>query len=82
MNAFDHMLTQLSSDAFYDATKRESVTRDEFQLFLKEFTFEKLKGKTLGECFAEKFQIKDRVLYMLKDDSNVMLHIKTCGYIK
>lgn len=81
MNAFDHMLKQLSSDVFCDNDRKKTITEHEYEIFLKEFTFDKLRGKTLGQSFAEKFQIRDRVLYMLTDDSAI-LHIKTCGYIK
>lgn len=82
MDAFDHMLNHLSSDAFCEVDRKQTISKKEYNHFLKEYTFEKLKGKSLGTSFAEKFKIKDRVLYMLKEDSNALLHIKSCGYIK
>jgi len=78
---FGHMIQELSSDAFKD-TEFEKITQQEFDIFLKEFVFEKLKGKKLGQSFAEKFNVKDRVLYMFSHDNDAIEHIKYCKYIK
>lgn len=82
MDAFTHMTKYLlRSDDFKD-THFNGITQKEFDIFLKEYTFEKLKGKTLGRSFAEKFNVQDQVLYILSDDSHALSHIKYCKYIK
>ena len=79
--AFGHLVNELSSDTFKD-TEFKKITQQEFDIFLKEFVFDKLKGKTLGQSFAEKFKVKDRVLYMFSHDIDALEHIKYCKYIK
>lgn len=78
---FSHLVNELSSDSFKD-TDFKSITQKQFDNFLKHFVFEKLKGKKLGESFAEKFDVKDRVLYMFSQDDDAIAHIKYCNYIK
>lgn len=80
---FDNMVKDLriASDAFKDR-EFDSITEKEFETFLKEAVFEKLKGKKLGEIFAEKFGISDRVLSMYSDDQDVIQHIIYCKYVK
>jgi hypothetical protein len=71
----------LVSDVFKD-TEFDSITEEEFEMFLKEAVFEKLKGKKLGEIFAEKFGVKDRVLSIYRDDRDIIQHIRHCRYVK
>jgi len=78
---FGALTNQLTSDTFKD-NEFDGVTKQEFESFLKEFTFDKLKGKRLGKQFAEKFNIKDRVLYMFSHDGDALKHIEYCNYIK
>lgn len=72
---------RIASNAFKD-NRFEPISEREFQLFLKESVFEKLKGKKLGEIFAEKFSISDRVLSMFSEDKDVITHIRYCKYVK
>jgi hypothetical protein len=72
---------RIASDAFKDVGF-ESITEEEFQTFLKEATFEKIKGKKLGEIFSEKFGVQDRVLSMFRDDRDVIKHIRYCKYVR
>lgn len=78
---FGHLVNELRSDTFKD-TDFSKITQNQFDTFLKEFVFEKIKGKKLGESFAEKFNVKDRVLYMFSQDADAIAHIKYCNYIK
>ena len=78
---FSHFVTELSTEAFKDSDFSK-ITQEEFDIFMKDFVFEKLKGKKLGESFAEKFSVKDRVLYMFSQDADAIAHIKHCKYIK
>ncbi len=78
---FTHMTGELLKDAFKDNGAKK-VSKKEYELFLKEAVFEKLKGKKLGQIFAERFGIRDRVLSNYSEDSNVINHIKWCEYVE
>ena len=81
MNAFDHMMNTLTADSFKDLGAKQ-ISRTEYEIFLKEVIFEKLKGKRFGEAFTERFGIKDRVLSMYQIDKNALDHIKHCKYVE
>jgi hypothetical protein len=80
---FQNMVKDLriASDAFKDEGF-SPLTENEFQQFLKEATFEKLKGKKLGQLFIEKFGVRDRVLSIFSDDKDIIQHIRYCRYVK
>lgn len=81
MNVFDQMAYSLSKEAFKDYLFKP-ISEETFSEFLKQATFEKLKGKKLGEIFTEKFNIRDRALSMFSDDQDVITHIRYCKYVK
>jgi hypothetical protein len=81
MNVFDHMMESLSKEAFKDNIF-SPISEEKFEEFLKQATFEKLKGKKLGAIFAEKFNIRDRALSMFSEDKDVISHIRYCKYVK
>lgn len=81
LNVFGQMVNELSSDAFKDEDFYP-ISEKQFQQFLKEFTFEKLKGNNLGKAFSEKFGVRDRVLSMFSDDNDTITHIRYCKYVK
>lgn len=82
MTVFDHITEILVKvDSFKDNDAKK-IPQQEFDQFLKEFTFEKLKGKKLGECFAQKFGIHDRILYIMGDEESILKHIEYCKYIE
>ncbi len=78
---FGNMVTDLAAEAFKDEDFY-ALTEEQFQLFLKEATFELLKGEHLGSLFAERFGINDRVLRMYSDEQHVIQHIRYCKYVK
>ena len=80
---FDNMVKDLriASDAFKDR-EFDSITEEEFETFLKEAMFERLKGKHLGKLFSEKFGVQDRVLSIFIDDQDIIQHIRYCKYVK
>ena len=78
---FTHMTGDLLRDAFKD-NRAKKVSKQDYELFLKEAVFEKLKGKKLGQIFTERFGIKDRVLSNYSIDKNVIDHIKWCKYVE
>lgn len=59
----------------------KTVPRSEYDIFVKEFLFDKLKGKTFGSAFCEKFGFNDIFLKGLSDET-ARSHIETLGYIK
>ena len=80
-DVFDQMAFELSRESFrdYGASK---ISREDFDTFYKEYIFEKLKGVRLGEAFAKKFNVRDRVLYMISNDEDVLSHIAFCKYVE
>ena len=81
MNSFDYLMNSLTQDAFRN-TMFSPIPEAEFQEFLKEAVFGKLKGKKLGVLFQEKFNIPDRTLSMFSEDKDVISHIRYCKYVK
>lgn len=80
---FQHMVNDLTfaREAFRD-NGFSPITEEEFQQFLKEYAFDKLKGKRLGRTFAEKFGIKDRVLSIVYEDADAIKHIRYSKYVR
>lgn len=80
-NAFDHLTDGLLRDAFKDPHAKK-VSKEDYEQFLKDVVFEKLKGKRLGQSFTERFNIRDRVLSNYNIDKNALDHIKWCKYVE
>lgn len=68
-------LEQLTNNA------KKSVSRKDYEIFCREFIFEKIKGKTFGSAFCERFGLNDTFLKNLSDDT-AKYHIEQLGYIK
>lgn len=81
MLVFGNMVNELTADSFKDEDFYP-ISEERFEQFLKEYTFEKLKDKTLGQFFVEKFGIRDRVLSIFNEDDNAIKHIRYCKYVK
>ena len=81
MNAFDHMVTTLSTDAFKD-NDFTPISKEEYAIFCKEYIFEKLKEIRFGAAFRKRFGVRDRVLSMFSEQTDAMKHITYCGYVK
>lgn len=79
-NYFDAFGNMLAS-GLSERQQPKTISREEYELFRKEYMFEKLKGKTFGEAFCERFNIED---YFLKNftDGTAKYHIEKLGYIK
>jgi len=75
-NFFDCLdgLEQLTGNSF------KKISKQDYELFCKEFVFEKIKGVTFGKAFCERFGFND---IFLKDltDSTAKDHIEKLGYI-
>jgi len=61
---------------------KKTVTLEQYEQFKKEFVFEKLKGKRMGQAFCEKFEISDYMLSNLISEEETEFLIKSLGYIK
>ena len=82
MNSFDHMIpTLLRSDAFRDS-EFVPIGEKEYDIFCKEYVFDKLRGDSFGMAFRKRFSCQDRVLSMFSHQEDVMAHIAYCGYVK
>ena len=82
MDAFDMMAETLTCDGFKDMDAIKTVSKKDYERFLKEVVFDKLAGKRLGQAFCERFGIRDRVLSIYTLDGNAMEHIEHCKYVK
>ena len=82
MDAFDFVAETLTREGFKDTDAIKKVSKKDYEIFLKEVVFEKLKGKRLGQAFCERFGIRDRVLSIYTLDSNAIQHIEQCKYVK
>jgi hypothetical protein len=60
----------------------KTVTAKEYEDFKREFVFEKLKGKRLGQAFCEKFNMNGGVISILTNDEEAEYLIKTVGFVK
>jgi hypothetical protein len=73
---FDKMAQQLDLQTLGKARKDFSIGKREFEIFLKEFLFEQIKGDyKLGEAFCKKYDEPNYVLSILPDRS-AKVHIK------
>jgi hypothetical protein len=61
---------------------KKTITPEQYEEFKHELVFEKLKGKTLGQAFCEKFEISDYMLSNIKSDEEATFLIENLGYIK
>jgi hypothetical protein len=74
---FDQMINQFTTPKDTGVM----VSKSEYELFCKEYIFEKLKGETLGSAFCKKFGIENWLISNMIDDNHTKLHIRKF-YIK
>lgn len=77
-NNFIHVLGALED---LTANKEKQISKVEYDIFCKEFVFEKLKGKSFGSAFCEKFNFNNVFLRGLSDET-AKSHIEKLGYIR
>lgn len=82
VNYFD-VFTNMTNGSILDFNEHDSktISKQDYEVFCKEFTFEKLKGKKYGEAFCERFELDDCILKNLSD-TTAKFHIENLGYIK
>jgi len=69
---FDQMIAQLTTDK----ASNTMVSEADWQIFCKEYIFEKLKGETLGSAFCKRFGIENWLISNMTDDNLSRLHIR------
>jgi len=74
---FDHLVNYLTKTS--EAVKVEPI---QYETFQREYLFDKIKGKSFGSAFCEKFHVNDIVLSILSTDKDAMSHIKFMGYVQ
>lgn len=74
---FIHVLGALED---LTTNKEKTINKSDYHIFCKEFIFEKLKGKSFGSAFCERFNFNNTFLKNLSDDT-AKHHIETLGYI-
>lgn len=62
MNAFTNMISLL------DNLPKPEISKQDYEVFRKEYIFDQLKGKKFGRAFCEKFDVKDAVIRCLIDE--------------
>ena len=61
--------------------KNKVISKHDYEKFLNEFLFNKLKGEAFGEAFCKRFGFNDVFLKGLSDNT-AKHHIEKLGYIK
>lgn len=79
-NYFDAFANIMNTNILSLRTDKK-ISKEDYEVFCKEFSFEKLKGKSYGEAFCERFEMDDYILKNLSD-KNAKYHIERLGYIK
>lgn len=74
-------ITTLASLEQLTGNSTKKISKTEYELFCKEFLFEKLKGDSFGTAFCIRFGFNDTFLKVLSDET-AKLHIEKLGYIK
>lgn len=81
MNSFIAVVDALMAfDTLTNNHNKPKVNKKDYEQFCKEFVFEKLKDKSFGESFCEKFKFNDTFIKNLSDDT-AKYHIEKLGYI-
>ncbi len=62
LNAFTTMISLL------DNLPKPEISKQDYEVFCKEYIFDQLKGKKFGRAFCEKFKVKDAVIRCLVDE--------------
>ena len=76
---FNNMVLQLSQPPEKIA---KHISKENYEVFCKEFVFDKLRGHSFGVAFCKRFDIFDTALLINRSDENTRQYIKDVGYIK
>lgn len=68
-------LTNLSKE-------KKTITKEDYQIFCKEYIFNAMQGETFGNAFCKRFGLTDNMLSRIKDTDEAKFLITNLGYIK
>lgn len=71
----------LSYDKSKSANKNFTITPQEFDKWIKEYTFQALWGLNLARAFCNRFQLTDYILWYTKSDSKEILSYIQKNYV-
>lgn len=77
----NNLISSLFSLESLTGNAKKSVSIKDYEMFCKEFIFEKIKGQSFGSAFCKRFSLNDTFLKNL-DDETAKFHIEKLGYIK
>lgn len=78
MNSFELMACVLGRN---NPTQAKTISKQDYELFRKEYIFDQLKGLKYGKAFCERFQIDDPVISRLID-TDIAIDLIEENYIK
>jgi hypothetical protein len=61
---------------------KKTISKEDYQIFCKEYIFNAIQGETFGNSFCKRFEISDNMLSRIKDTSEAKFLINNLGYIK
>jgi hypothetical protein len=68
---FEQMVSQMTN-----TTTNLYISRKDYELFCKEYVFDKLKGISFGNAFCKRFDIRNYAISNMKDEAFTEQHIE------
>lgn len=78
-NSIEHLLKTIPNNDL--GNYKSVISKKEYEEFCRHYTFEALKGKSLGQSFLDRFDIPDPILSLGMSDSFCLDHILRMGYV-
>jgi hypothetical protein len=67
--------------SFLDTQPKQQISKQEYEIFCKEYIFDQLQGKRFGMAFCERFNVNDTVVKCLFDE-DIAREMITENYIQ
>ena len=77
-NPFSTLIINITRDPSSSAT---IISRENYEIFCKEYIFDQLVGTTFAEAFCKRFDITDSAISILQDNDHAKSLIESLGYI-
>ena len=68
--------------SFLNRTTNKLISKQEYEVFCKEYIFDQLKGKKFGQAFCERFDIVNDMVVKLLIDEDIAREMIEENYIK
>lgn len=75
------VIQQLKNLESLTSNSNKQISKQEYEIFCKEFVFQKLQGISFADAFCNKFNFNKIFLEKFSDDT-AKYHIEKLGYIK